>query len=746
MVEETYYIPDPLSLQVKAHSSNVSNVNTSVKQNLEITYQASVYRVLSGQNETRNVTINIKTIFNHSYIHNDINVCCKKTNDNPRVVHPDRQIKPVQRTNAFGFSISSLNHGLLAVSSKHSAYIVPTSSDETTLFTLVTLNSSYEKYVKVSGKNNLVLLSGDGKLMVFKIDEKDLKETSRILTITNCNTTSSNKAASCVKGAEWSTSRAVGEQFGFDGTGTIAVSGLHPIEKHGVVALFTNESGDWRLLQVLAPNKSSSSSIRVIAINNDFIVIVGSEINVYAKKFNDIWRNDKKLSRTLSNEVISVDNMYLTKKNELFVLSVKNRRLLVFHLKTGSGNDVVLDCRYIVSPLIFLTGSIDVMEGNTTIAVIGIMSSDGQDGCEILMYENKKSCKRIGTVVTKTGPRYDSGQMGASVAIVDQMVFIGSPGLLTWPSSYVEAGTGRVYATTFCNQNSVRRKLYGNKHHINCQLCDSGHEAYPGFEEKCTNCNMTICVNRSVLNFRVSHCDKYPCEVIHDRLIKQNISQDNITVTEFVEDFEEDGFYQPGSENSYFIRITQKSVSGLVTVSDSFPFSLDNTSPEAGLVYDGLGSDENRNCSANTTLSSEHQCSSRSLSETDLDYTNNTASISARWIDFRDNESDIENVFWCIGSKILRDDIMTCENATSHSNQTLTGLTLRHNETYYVTVLACNYAGLCTARSSDGVLVDTTPPVIHFVRDGLIGPDIDFQVSMFSCKKCAIRNEVKCNK
>jgi hypothetical protein len=208
----------------------------------------------------------------------------------------------------------------------------------------------------------------------------------------------------------------------------------------------------------------------------------------------------------------------------------------------------------------------------------------------------------------------------------------------------------------------------------------------------------------------------------------QNVSSDNLTVTESTPSFEEGEFYQPGSKQSYFIRITQMSVSGVTRISDSFPFSLDNTSPEPGSVYDGAGSDENKNCSANTTLSSEHQCSSRSFSKTDLDFTDNNASISARWINFYDNESDIENIFWCIGSEPLRDDIMGCENATNDRNRTLTGLSLQHNDTYYVTVLVCNYAGLCTAKSSDGVLVDTTPPVINYVRDGLIGPDIDFQV------------------
>jgi hypothetical protein len=90
----------------------------------------------------------------------------------------------------------------------------------------------------------------------------------------------------------------------------------------------------------------------------------------------------------------------------------------------------------------------------------------------------------------------------------------------------------------------------------------------------------------------------------------------------------------------------------------------------------------------------------RSFSETDLDYTNNTYEISARWIDFRDNESNIAHYFWCIGSEPLHDDIMLCENATSHLNRTLKGLSLQHNDKYYVTVLACNYTGLCTGNDA----------------------------------------------
>ena len=40
---------------------------------------------------------------------------------------------------------------------------------------------------------------------------------------------------------------------------------------------------------------------------------------------------------------------------------------------------------------------------------------------------------------------------------------------------------------------------------------------------------------------------------------------------------------------------------------------------------------------------------------------------------------------------------------------------------------ACNWAGLCSEVSSDGVLVDDSPPVIGNVLDGVSGEDIDYQ-------------------
>ena len=49
--------------------------------------------------------------------------------------------------------------------------------------------------------------------------------------------------------------------------------------------------------------------------------------------------------------------------------------------------------------------------------------------------------------------------------------------------------------------------------------------------------------------------------------------------------------------------------------------------------------------------------------------------------------------------------------------------------TYYTTVEACNGAGLCVSLTSDGVIADTSPPVLGDILDGLTDKDIEHQSS-----------------
>ena len=729
--EETLFVPDPLSVLIKAHLKS-ANETTLFNKHVPSTYKANVYRVTSGANETRNETVENRQIFNDSHLYSSLDVCCSKTNMIPKIVNPDRRFIPVVETQLFGVTISTFTKNLIVASSKNAVYMFSTDSMHITPISYVKFNTSInDSYVKVKAKNDTTLVSVAGSLLIQKHDSENVTSTSSFFYITNCNQTMADAPKHCYGNDQWSHFQSVGQEFAYDGSEFVAVSGRDPHERYGVVAVFKNDSNQWKLHQVLGSDEIDFTVPYSIAINQQFLVVAGSEIRVYSKGLDFFWKKETTISRNLPQIFLSSKTVYLTNKNELFILIKQAKTLHVYELVASSSIKIVRKCNYVFSKNVELSGSMDVSENSTIVAAIG-MRSGARDGAELILYKRSECCVSLGGVFSKSEARFDDSRASVSVAITEKYLIVGTPRKVSWPSDYLNVGTGRLYVTTFCERNHVRKKVFeaDQKERIVCLPCGQNEKAHPGIQEQCNNCSNTICLNHSTdATFKLSHCDTYPCDIENSRIVRQNVSRDNLTVTESTQDFaEEQNFYLPGSTQSYFVRLTQVSATGMTKISDSFPFSIDYTSPEAGSVFDGLGSDNSQNCSANTTFSSEHQCTSRSFSETDLDYTNNTYEISARWLDFRDDESNVAHYFWCVGSKPLRDDIRPCENATNRLNRTVKGLSLQHNDKYYVTVLACNYAGLCTAVSSDGVLVDTTPPILHYVRDGLVGPDIDFQV------------------
>ena len=724
--EDTVFVPDPLSVLIKADLKR-ANETILFNQHVPLTYKASVYRVTSGENETRNETIDNRQIFDDFHLYSSLDVCCSKTNKVAQIVYPDRQFIPVAETELFGATVSAFGEDLLVASSKNAVYVFSTESLHITPIAHVPFNTSVnDSYVKVKAKNNTILVSVAGSLVIQKHDSNNLTLTSSLFYITNCNYTMTEAPEYCSGNDQWTSLGSVGLEYAYDGTEIVAVSGKD------VVGVFKNNSNGWNLHQVLGRNEMNFTAPYSIAINQQLLVVAGPKIAVYSKGLDSFWKKETTISANLPQKPLRSQNVYLTNKNELFILKKQAKILQVFEIMTSFPTRAVKRCEYVFSEKVELSGSIDVFENSTIVAAIG-MKSGARDGAELIFYQRSEGCVSLGRVFSKPEARFDDSHTGVSVAVTDKYLVFGTPGRVSWPNNYVNVGTGRLYLTTFCKRNHVRKKVFeaDQKERIVCIPCEQNEKAYPGFQEQCSNCSNSICLNQSTdARFKLSHCKTYPCGIENIRIVRQNMSRDNLTVTESTQDFKDQKFYQPGSTQSFFIRLTQVSATGVTKISDSFPFSIDYTSPTAGSVFDGLGSDDSRNCSKNTTFSSEHQCTSRSFSETDLDYTNNTFEISARWLDFHDDESNIAHYFWCVGSKPLRDDIMQCENATNHLNRTLKGMSLQHNDKYYVTVLTCNYAGLCTAVSSDGVLVDTTPPLMNYVRDGLIGADIDFQVSV----------------
>ncbi|WAQ98196.1 hypothetical protein MAR_022569, partial [Mya arenaria] len=94
--------------------------------------------------------------------------------------------------------------------------------------------------------------------------------------------------------------------------------------------------------------------------------------------------------------------------------------------------------------------------------------------------------------------------------------------------------------------------------------------------------------------------------------------------------------------------------------------------------------------------------------------------ICAQWIDFYDPESGIDRFVWGVGTSPQKDDIVMFHNLTRYDKSSCYLVNLQHNHTYYSTVLAYNNAlnSKASNSSSDGVLVDITPPLAGRVADG----------------------------
>ena len=132
----------------------------------------------------------------------------------------------------------------------------------------------------------------------------------------------------------------------------------------------------------------------------------------------------------------------------------------------------------------------------------------------------------------------------------------------------------------------------------------------------------------------------------------------------------------------------------LETVAVSNPFMLDETTPQTGLVFNGL------------------------YALVDVLYQSSPTQISANWKGFRDKDSGISVYEICIGSVSGLCDVSELKNVGLADSAIVTNLHLIHNATYYTTVRATNGAGQSAFASSSGLLIDLTPPTGGKLRDG----------------------------
>lgn len=168
--------------------------------------------------------------------------------------------------------------------------------------------------------------------------------------------------------------------------------------------------------------------------------------------------------------------------------------------------------------------------------------------------------------------------------------------------------------------------------------------------------------------------------------------------------------------DTYFFVVEAQNGAGMKTVAFSNPLSvihprIDNTSdttpPRAGIVNDGPSPMK------------------------DLEFqTDNVSSLSGTWLGFRDPDSAIRTYHVGVGTSSSTSNVVPLRDVGIVNTYTFTNLSLTNGVKYYFIVQAFNRDNLSTMVSSNGVTIDTTPPVKGSVFNGLqTGKDLTFQVS-----------------
>ena len=237
-MKEPFFCP---ILLVWTFDAKLKRANDTIlfTKHVPMTYEARVYRVTSGGNETKNATIDRRPIFNHKHLYTFLDVCCSKTNQQPKIVHPDRQFIPVGEMNLFGITVSSFGNNLIAASSQNTVSVFSTESLHIKPFAHVPFDTSNnDSHVKVKAKNDIILVSVTGSLTLLKLNNDNPTNVSSFLYITNCNYTTTDGPKHCSGDEHWSSLASIGQEFAYDGAEIIVVSGTDPRGGYGVVASF----------------------------------------------------------------------------------------------------------------------------------------------------------------------------------------------------------------------------------------------------------------------------------------------------------------------------------------------------------------------------------------------------------------------------------------------------------------------------------------------------------------------------
>ncbi|XP_022799532.1 uncharacterized protein LOC111337483 [Stylophora pistillata] len=732
--------PAKLELTVSSATSNSTANTTNFILDHDLfsptaDFKIVVKRVTSGVNDTNSTTDSrtMKIIPGFADLEGP---CCAKHPTNTMDALSDTHFKPTSPANEFGVSLAILADDVLAVGSN--GKVLLQSLKNKTGRNLVTLSdhSDSNVTVKVSSYHNTTGFLLNGKLYLYKRTSDDLHGVlGKSMIIGHCkNVPSSN----CPEIEEWADY--LGQSFALNDN-VVAVRGTRLSTHSNVVAVFRNMSGKWMFAQTVGEKRKHINFGHSISLNENFMAIAAGDGNNCCAMIYSLATLTlrKTICLTDPTTIVAPLSLYLTKTDALVILSKTARLLKVFQLNMTSSSHYEV-CRYRAGSLIDeLSGNLDVntREEGFMIA-LGFEAMRGGEGVQLLGFQgiytasknstssNESSkCLNLGSVLAReSGLRADSYGTRTSVLFKGNTILFGIPGVLTWPKNDQWLSTGRVYMATYCPVNHFRSTIseLHSLRSVTCLPCEPGRKSFGGFSDACSVCDEKLCLSppdNESSSFTTDICDDTSC------LSTIYLSNKTNGIDAHMR---HGSLFVSGPEHVYSVELLETTRAGESTSSFSDSFVIDATAPVPGRVYDGLGTDQNMNCSENSTFGEHSQCSTRNFEDTDIEFTNNTREIHARWIDFLDNESDIVEYFWCVGTRPMADDIRMCESTGLRPNGSHFGLGLSHGDSYYVTIVACNGARMCSAGHSDGVTIDTTPPLMTYVRDGIMGPDMDYQV------------------
>ena len=694
-----------------------------------IEFKIVVKRASSNENST-NTTVHSRTMNVMPGFSDLEGPCCARRSVFTSTVSSDTHLKAASPTEDFGVSIAILPNNKIAIGSKKRVFIQ--SLRTKTVFHSISLEgrSDPNERVKIASYENILIFLLDGKVQLYEhaSDDVGFRKTIEIGKCKNITT------PVCSENKAWA--NAVGDVIACN-KDVIAVTGTTPNSNNTVVAIFRANAGTWGFSQVIGKEMMDQHFGRSITLNERLVAITTGDgknscVAIYSIT-TLLLRQTICLAQSLRHTGPLA--VYLTKTNALVVLSRSSKLLQVYQLNASSATHQLV-CEYRAwTYKEDLSGHLDVnAQEEGFIVALGIQIEDGGVGVQLFgfqgIYSNDflenvpQECINLGTVLARdSGLKVDGLRTRSTVAFKGSTILFGLPDVYTWPNMNHGMSTGRVFMATYCPLNHFRGKVAGlqSLRPVSCVPCKQGRKSFGGFSETCTECAKTTCPssNEPYILLTTGICDDESCV----SSINENRSTHGIDLH-----LRKESFFVPGPNNVYTVEFLETTRAMQSTRSLSESFLIDSTAPETGVVYDGLGSDQNVNCSENTTFGENSQCSTRDFQDTDIDFTSNLREIHARWIDFLDDDSGIAEYFWCVGSQPMRDDIQVCESTGIRPNGSHYGLNLKHGDSYYVTVVACNGAHKCSAAHSDGVTIDVTPPVMKYVRDGVMGPDMDYQV------------------